>query len=1124
MRIKHRFMFRIGTMICKTCVSRHAFAAVAMIVTLFAFASAARATLAVDSLRCENLESPLGIDSDKPRFSWRISSPERGENQVAYEILAATNAERLARDYGDLWNSGRVTSSETLNIPYNGRPLATSQQVFWKVRAWSNAPGSRASEWSPVATFTTGVLDTPLGPGWQPGAQWITDPELLKWERKAFGFCSREGKHANAPKWVQLDLGSPQSIDTVILRAVRHGFPDRHGFPVRFKIEASDDPAFKKAHRIHTISDDTANDLNPRSAVIMRTPPATHTAIARYLRVTATKLRAPADGKPVLALSQIEVLSGPDKKNIAVNAPVTASDISDDSVNWQPGALTDGLDTSDHNPRANTTLLLRRKFNVRPGLVRALAHITGLGHYEFSVGCTRITTGLLAPGWTNYDKTVLYDTYDITSRLHEGSNVLALILSGGFYNIRPDPLNRYHKFTTPFRPLAAYGQIRLEYDDGLVETISTDGAWRVSTGPATYSNLYGGEDYDARLEPRGWTDSGFDDSAWTPAATTPGPAGKFRGLSLASPHFNHFEKFSPVSEKQIRDGVSIIDFGQNASMMPSLTVRGPAGSIVRLTPAELVDPDTGALDRRSVGGGAAYWQYTLRGDPFGESWTPDTYYHGTRYIQVERIPPDGGQNRPVVEKIKSLVTHSDTPTAGDFACSDELFNRIRTLVRWAQRSNLAHVLTDCPHREKLGWLEQYHLNGPALRYEWDAARLFAKCFRDMADSQLPSGLVPDIAPEYTIFAGGFRDSPEWGAAFVLAAWQHYIWTADDKPLRDYFDAMDDYVDYLNTRAKKYILSHGLGDWFDSGPRRPGVSQLTPVPLTATAIYYEITHTLARIATVIGREDDASRLNKEAAKIADAFNRAFLNNDGDPAQKPFTDDPNIATYATGSQTAQAMPLALGLVPPERRKVAFDTLVARLQADDYGVTSGDVGYRYLLRALANNGRSDLIHKMLTRGDEKPGYAYQLAQGATSLTEAWNARRQTSQNHFMLGQVTEWFYGDLVGVQPDPEGPGFRKIFIKPQVVGDITWARATYESPRGPVACAWKKEGGKFVLKISIPTGSTATVHIPTKNPATVREGGVAVANAKGVRALHDAGANNKAVYTIESGNYIFTAEQ
>ncbi len=742
------------------------------------------------------------------------------------------------------------------------------------------------------------------------------------------------------------------------------------------------------------------------------------------------------------------------------------------------------------HPRANATLLFRREFAVRAGLHRALLHVSGLGQYELTVNGRAVDDGLLTPGWTAYEKTVLYDTHDVTAGLRSGTNTLGLTLASGMYSVQPGR-NRFQKFTSPFRPLTAIALLRLEYADGSVETVATDASWRVAPGPTDYANIYGGEDHDARPAL----------AKWEPAAEIIGPGGELRGVSHASPPFRTFETLKPVATRELRPGVTVYDLGQNASLMLSLRVTGPAGSRVKILPAELLKAD-GSVDRNSSshGGGDSSWNYTLAGTAGGEQWQPKFFYHGARYLQVERT--DG----VTIDAIEGWVAHSDSPPAGEFACSSELFNRIRTLIRWAQCSNLAHVITDCPHRERLGWLEQYHLNGPALRYEWDLARLYGKTFDDMADAQTPDGLVPDIAPEYVVFEGGFRDSPEWGSALILAAWQHYVWTGDDTPLRRHYFAMRRYLAYLDSKATGHLLSHGLGDWYDLGPKRPGVSQLTPVALTATAIYYEDIVALAGIAQKLGREADAQELTAHAAEVKAAFNRKFL-------------DAEKAVYATGSQTAHALPLVLGLVPEEKRAAVLAGLVKDVQDRGNAITAGDVGYRYLLRALAEGGRSDVIYAMNAQSD-KPGYGYQLAHGATSLTEAWNADPHSSQNHFMLGQIMEWFYHDLAGLAPDPAAPGFASVLIAPQPVAGITWAKAAHESPRGRVAVSWKKANGTFTLDVILPPNTTGKISLPAPTATEILESGRPATGAPGVKLLRRAG--GRAVFAVESGHYEFSA--
>lgn len=1023
---------------------RPLFLIVCSFVSVLALQAAPECSLALYDLRVDHLSSPLGIDSPAPRFSWKLRGARRefqGARQTAWQLRVGT-----ASGGDDLWDTGQIASPEQLNLRYSGRALHAHQKIFWQVRVWDEQ--GVASPWSEPTSFTMGV---PLPEDWSQ-ARWITDPELVRWRRAKLGYSSPRSADAHATQWLQLDLGTVQPIERVRFHALRHTVPEHLGFPQRFKLEAADEASFASPQ---VLADFMAEDYGSPWSPILDLP--TPAADTRYLRITAPQLRV-VDGDARLTFAQVEVLSA--GKNVARQATVTASESLEDSQ-FTTAAVVDGLAVPHTNARANSTLLLRREFNVRPGLRRALLHASGLGHYALRINGAAIDAGLLTPGWTDYEKTVLYDTLDLTDALREGRNAAAFELASGMYNVQP---GRYSKFVGPFRPLMAIAQLRLEYADGSVDTIVTDAAWKVLPGPTTFAHVFGGEDYDARKVPLGWDRPDFDDRGWTPAVETAGPGGQLRGASAASPAFRTFDVLPPVSQRQLRPGVTVYDLGQNASLMLHLRVRGAAGSRVKVIPAELVSPD-GSVNRESAGGGDAFWNYTLAGSAEGEEWRPTFFYHGSRYLQVELTPASDGGPLPSIQTIEGLVAHSDSPSAGKFACSDDLFNRIHTLIRWAQRSNLSHVITDCPHRERLGWLEQYHLNGPALRYEWDLTRLYQKTFQDMASAQQPNGLVPDIAPEYVKFSGGFRDSPEWGSALILAAWQHWVWTGDDSPLRDHYDAMRRYVDYLASKSQDHLVSHGLGDWYDVGPKRPGVAQLTPIPLTATAIYYEDVVALARIAELLGRRADADELSKRAEQIKAAFNAKFF-------------DRSTGSYAAGSQTSQSMPLVLGLVPEERRAAALEALVADVHRRGDSVSAGDVGYRYLLRALADHGRSDVIFA-INHQSEKPGYGYQLAHGATSLTEAWDARPSSSQNHFMLGQLVEWFYGDLAGLAPDPTAPGFGRVIVKPQPVAGIDWARARYESPRGPIAVEWRRVCNGIRLELEIPPNSSARVTVPVR---------------------------------------------
>ncbi len=893
---------------------------------------AANGALSPTKLRCEYVENPLGVDTAAPRLFWVLEGHDRGQQQTAYEILVASSEKHLAAGEGDLWDSGKVTSDESIQVLYTGRELKSSQRVFWKVRVWDAR--DKMSSWSKPSVWTMGLFNP------------------IDW-------------HA---KWI--------------------------------------------------------------------------------------------------------------------------------------GAEDTNIDS----------LLLRHKFTAKSGLTRALVSICGLGQYELTLNGKKVGTDFLSPGWTEYDKTCLYDTRDITANLKSGANVVGIELGNGMYNVPGG--GRFTKFKRSFGPQKVIASIRLEYRDGSVEMIGTDENWRVASGPITFSSIYGGEDFDARLEQQGWNKSDFDDSKWQPASVL-GPAGsELRGLTCAAPPIRGFEIHKPVAEHTLTNGDIVFDLGQNASHVPRIAISGPAGSSVRLIPSELTSAD-GAANQGSMGAGrrGAIWCEFTKASDGTEAWSPKFFYVGCRYIQAHLTPATNGP-LPKIKSVEGIVVQSSSEPAGDFECSNSMFNRIRKLVRWAQRSNMESILTDCPHRERLGWLEQDHLNGPALRYEFDLAQLFTKTLNDIADSQLTNGLVPTTAPEYALFRdksdavhlrNQFGDSPEWSSTIILVPWQQYEFDGDLHLFRIHYDAMKDYVAYLGSRADGCIVNYGLGDWYDIGPKKPGISQLTPVALTATAFYYQDVAIMSRVAALLHHDEDAKNYTVLAEKIRAAFNDKFY-------------DATNHFYATDSQCANSIPLVMGICEPANRPAVVDAIVRDIRSRGNALTAGDVGYRYLLRALADGGRSDVIFDMNDQTN-KPGYGMQLAKGKTSLTEAWDGG--SSQNHFMLGQIEEWFYHDLAGIQNSAGSAAFKAIVINPQPVGDITWAKASYDSIRGKIVSAWRRDGHNFELKTGIPPNTTATVFVPATSAETVTESGRPAGTSTDVTFLRME--NGRAVFAMKSGNYDFKSQ-
>jgi hypothetical protein len=774
-----------------------------------------------------------------------------------------------------------------------------------------------------------------------------------------------------------------------------------------------------------------------------------------------------------------------------------------DALEVVPGVHGGGDELGERGLRRPVVPAFRKDFDVRDeAIARALVFVSGLGHYELRLNGGAVGEAFLAPGWTDYRKTCLYNTYDVTERLRPGRNALGAVVGNGFFNVNRE---RYRKLVIAYGMPMLILKLDIMYASGRRESVVSGPDWRTAPSPITFTSIFGGEDYDARLEQPGWDGAGFDESAWKRALPVAGPGGALepeRDFPLKV-----MERIGTKTVAEPRRGVFVYDFGQNASGIVRLKVRGPRGTTVTVSPGELVRDD-GLVDQRASGSPFRL-TYTLKGDG-DEEWIPRFTYYGFRYAQVEGAVPKGREEpagAPRLLELEMLHTRNSSPAVGSFSCSKELFNRAFKLIDWAIRSNLASVPTDCPHREKLGWLEQTHLMGGSIQYNYRILTLYRKLVGDMMEAQLPDGLVPDIAPEFVPFVGGFRDSPEWGSAAVILPWLLHEWYGDFETMAGAYPMMMKYVDYLAAKAEGGILSHGLGDWYDLGPNPPGEAQLTPKALTATAIYYRDLDLLSRMAAMLKKTGEAAALAERAEEVRKAFNARFY----DPAAK---------VYSTGSQTAFAMPLHFGMVEPGDRAEVFANLVRSVRAGGGALTAGDVGFDYLLKALEEGGASDLIFEMNAREDV-PGYGFQLAKGATALTESWAARTDVSNNHMMLGHLMEWFYSGLAGIRAGAAGGGFEMIDIAPHPVGDLTWVKARYHSLRGEIVSEWRIEGGRFLLDVTVPAGARgAFVRIPAAAAAAITESGGPAARAAGVKLVGMR--EGRAVFAVRSGRYDFAS--
>jgi alpha-L-rhamnosidase len=770
-----------------------------------------------------------------------------------------------------------------------------------------------------------------------------------------------------------------------------------------------------------------------------------------------------------------------------------------DSLLLVPGVHGNGNNLGDVAKKRTIVPYFRRGFSLDKKIQQAFIFVSGLGQYELYLNGEKVGDRFLSPGWTNYNKKCFFNTYDVTKMLSRGENVIGAIVGNGFYNINRE---RYRKLVIAYGAPKMILKLEVSFSDGTKEIIITDESWKTSLSPITFSSIYGGEDYDARLEQDGWNKNGFKDEKWKKALVVKEPEGSLQPETDYPVKTAEVFDFKKISFQ--KDSIYIYDFGQNVSGIIKIKIKGKKGQEVRFYPGELLGEDS--LVTQQATGGPYYFSYILKGDN-EEVWMPRFTYYGFRYVQAERAVPAGYPNPhdlPLIGNIQLLHTRNSSPQVGSFKCSNALFNSIYELINWSIKSNMASVATDCPHREKLGWLEQTHLMGNSIKFNYDIHNLYDKVIDDMIEAQLENGLVPDIAPEYVPFAGGFRDSPEWGSACVILPRDMYQWYGDINAIRKAYPMMKKYIAYLQGKSDSNILSHGLGDWYDLGPKFPGEAQLTPKAVTATSIYFYDAKLLGEMAAITGEKNDAAYYGNLAEEIRKAFNKKFFN-------------PVTKIYSTGSQTAYSMPIFFGMVDDSCKNEVVENLIKSIKDNNKALTAGDVGYRYLLRTLEQEGQSQLIFEMNSKTDV-PGYGYQLSKGATSLTESWAALKYVSNNHMMLGHLMEWFYSGIGGIRQTDSSAAYEKIIISPEVVGDLTWAETKFNTVHGEIISNWKIEGNDFILKVKIPVGCNAMVAIPQTASDNIFEGGLPVIQSKDVKI---AGVKSgKTICEIPSGEYTF----
>jgi len=743
----------------------------------------------------------------------------------------------------------------------------------------------------------------------------------------------------------------------------------------------------------------------------------------------------------------------------------------------------------------------RRSFEVTQPITRARLYATAHGLYQFHANGQRIGNDELTPGWTDYRERVAYQTYDVTEVLRGGENVIGAVLGEGWWSgyVGWDTRSHAHHYGKKPQLLA---QLVIDHPDGSQTVVATDGRWVEHVGPIRFADLLMGESYDARLELGDWSSAGYDASEWAPAGDLGGDVSTLTAATTDPVRVT--EDVPAVAVTAVEPGRFIVDLGQNIAGRVRLRVRGAdAGDRIRLRHGEMLQAD-GELYTANLRTADAT-DYFVSAGAIEEFFEPIFTLHGFRYVEV-----DGYPGELTAEDVTGRVLHSDTPVAGRFECSDPGVNQLLSNIRWGQRGNFVSVPTDCPQRdERLGWTADAQIFLPTAAYQADVLTFFENWFADLAVAQTDEGAIPDVIPHVIT---GRHGTPAWADAATIVPWTLYRIYGDERVLRTAWPVMRRWVDYVHRANSDLIWRHRTsghyGDWLQVGVR-------TDRDVLATAYFARSVEFTAATAEVLGLTDEAAAYRELWTKIAAAFVAEFVDAEG--------------KVRGDTQTGYLLPLAFGLLPEQAEQVAVKHLVADLELRGRSLTTGFAGVALLCPILTRYGYVELAYDLL-HDDRYPSWGYSIKHGATTIWERWDGWTEengfgpvamNSFNHYSLGSVGEWLYGDVAGISQAPESIGFRDLVIKPCPGGRLTWAEASYDIPSGRVSTRWEIADGTLTLDVTVPPGAEATIHIPTSNPASTQETGHPLTDAEGIT-LREAGADTTTC-RVAPGTYHFTAQ-
>ena len=654
---------------------------------------------------------------------------------------------------------------------------------------------------------------------------------------------------------------------------------------------------------------------------------------------------------------------------------------------------------------------------------------------ECFVNGTQISSEcVLQPAVTDYGKSYHVLTFDVTTHLKTGRNVLSFHVGNGWYGM---PVLKY----------------RLEADGKAITRSHPLDLPQVFKSPVSRHSIYGGEEYDARKE--------LDISQTLPANKAAlrvyGPQGALRGFE-EEPIICQ-QEISPAAWTTHSDGSTTVDFGRNFTGFCRLKTSAPAGTKIELRFAEQLYPD-GRINQENLQGDYSTDVYISSGKS-GEIYEPHFTWHGFRYVEISELPTPFEP-----EMLSGIVLRSNCRRTGFFKCSDPLLNDIFEMMLHTEESNLLAVPTDCPQRtERMGWLNDMLARNEGALYLFDASNIYSKYLNDIAEAQDENtGDVPMTAPFYW----GFEVDPVC-SSFLEIALNSYKFYGKTAQLSRLYPHMKRYVDYmLSCRDDDGILRKGgfVSDWCPplcfNGPEESPQNKSLPHGLVSTALMFYAVKMQMQIADIIGLKDDIQALQCRANDVKTAFQKAF-----------FTSENRLKIE---SMAGYAIDIYCGLIDEQYRSGAAKRLAELLEANNFKHTTGNICTKYLLEVLSTYGYSDYLLKLISSTDY-PGWGYMLANGATTVWERWeidDGKRLNSLNHPMHSAPCVWMFRHLAGIKMLPESMGADFIELSPVFPAALDFAEAVYDSRSGRYTSEWHREAGKIIWNFTIPENCQARV--------------------------------------------------